>query len=69
MAIFFVVKIFLDALQIMKVTVKPYFENRFPLVYGTIRLPKSDVYVSFIIILTIPKFCEPLMQNISKKTT
>ena len=44
-----------------------YFENKFPSVYGTIMLPNTDVYVSFIIILTITKFCEPLMQNISKK--
>ena len=41
------------------------FENRFPLVYGTIMLPKSDVYVSFI----ISKKSKPLMQNISKKPT
>ena len=30
-----------------------YIENKFPLVRGTIMLPKSDVYISFIIILTI----------------
>ena len=46
-----------------------YFENSFPSVYGTIILSNTDVYVSLIVILTIPKFSKPLMQNISKKTT